>query len=970
MPEGGAGIRFIYDGYLKAVNARISKQLDISENGQIVQKALVAFASKLAESQTMSMEHLSAEEVFTEFNRIHGSRLFQSLIRENVLHEDRIWEYEKQEEKDVVRFGYERLGDFMSVKHLLDINIDPSKAKAAFAKDGFFAAHFSNRLYSKRGQLEILAILLPEIHGLEIFQLLKAIKLDDYTARSIIETAIQSLKWRSVEKMDAEKVLSAFCPYLKKYNLYETFWVAMLELAPIPNHPFNADRLHKNLTSFSMAKRDAWWSVIISNLYGEEDFAIHRQLSWIWTTDDFEQMSDESIRLTAVFLAWMLTTTNQSLRDHATLSLVRLLTNRPETMVKLLTQFETIDEPYVQERLFAAALGVVTCTDEPAKSTSLSQYVYDHVFKNGEPPVHILIRDYARSTVEFAIFHNLRVNVDAHRIRPPYGSKLPEAWPTKTEIQKFKVDYESEDFKNKPYLLRGQLAIDSSVLNWGDFNRYVIDSKCSCFNPVPIPFQRECEAFKKELPKGTKGIFKNLEKANEMLGYPGLNKKRMDPEAEKHKERILSLYFLIAESLSQKLPTDKKKVFENMAQPHLKAVVDAKIAILSDEKIDVKPIARWVFNRVFELGWRADWHGAFDDNKYDHSNKINSKIERIGKKYQWIALYEIMARLADNHLMTERFPTRNLRYDGTWEPFLRNIDPTYPVLNSDSPFATSPTPMKSWWHPPIYEAWDELDWVNTLEDLPDPRALIEMSDKEGQKWLSLINMPDWTQKPMLGEDGQTDCSRRMWYQLRAYFIPEKNMSRAFDWLSKQDFMGRWMPEEEERYELFEREFYWSPGWHSFQKIQFEEGQRDWKPWPNSRFESIVPVAQFRSGGGSYPSQGGGFYKPGAFLWQKMNLHYGSKTGELFDETGQLVCIDPTVGQYGHSLFLIKKEAMTQFLQRNGLAVCWTLLGEKQSHQSFSRFSIGEICGAYRLLPDGEIEGGIRRTKDFEKESDF
>ena len=50
---------------------------------------------------------------------------------------------------------------------------------------------------------------------------------------------------------------------------------------------------------------------------------------------------------------------------------------------------------------------------------------------------------------------------------------------------------------------------------------------------------------------------------------------------------------------------------------------------------------RWVIKRAHDLGWSEDLHGAFDRSvqteRHDHS------VERIGKEYQWLALYELVA---------------------------------------------------------------------------------------------------------------------------------------------------------------------------------------------------------------------------------------------------------------------------------------------------------------------------------------
>ena len=47
-------------------------------------------------------------------------------------------------------------------------------------------------------------------------------------------------------------------------------------------------------------------------------------------------------------------------------------------------------------------------------------------------------------------------------------------------------------------------------------------------------------------------------------------------------------------------------------------------------------------------------HGKYDRDTSSY-NRRASTIERIGKKYQWIALYEMVARVSDNFKKYERW---------------------------------------------------------------------------------------------------------------------------------------------------------------------------------------------------------------------------------------------------------------------------------------------------------------------------
>ena len=58
----------------------------------------------------------------------------------------------------------------------------------------------------------------------------------------------------------------------------------------------------------------------------------------------------------------------------------------------------------------------------------------------------------------------------------------------------------------------------------------------------------------------------------------------------------------------------------------------------------------WVFKRTLELGWQQSLHEEIERDRLIHSHDSNShRVERIGKKYQHIALTELVGYLSDHH---------------------------------------------------------------------------------------------------------------------------------------------------------------------------------------------------------------------------------------------------------------------------------------------------------------------------------
>ena len=92
------------------------------------------------------------------------------------------------------------------------------------------------------------------------------------------------------------------------------------------------------------------------------------------------QLDDGLVDLSAMTLAWMLATSNRTVRNGATTALVNLLTGRFEATARLVEGFADVDDPYVVERVYAVAYGVATRSHDSAEVKVLSECVYGRVF--------------------------------------------------------------------------------------------------------------------------------------------------------------------------------------------------------------------------------------------------------------------------------------------------------------------------------------------------------------------------------------------------------------------------------------------------------------------------------------------------------------------------------------------------------------------------------------------------------------
>ncbi|MFV0275150.1 MAG: hypothetical protein ACK5HL_02785 [Bacilli bacterium] len=63
-------------------------------------------------------------------------------------------------------------------------------------------------------------------------------------------------------------------------------------------------------------------------------------------------------------------------------------------------------------------------------------------------------------------------------------------------------------------------------------------------------------------------------------------------------------------------------------------------------------LANIVIKRVFDMGYDVEMHGIYDSTTHNY-DKYSHNPERIGKKYQWLATYELIGKLCDNFSMIE-----------------------------------------------------------------------------------------------------------------------------------------------------------------------------------------------------------------------------------------------------------------------------------------------------------------------------
>lgn len=882
----------VIKNYVSGLEKQLAERLHYSESHRVLLKSVDAIVDYQIANHTTVVgydEAYAALDAISQHCHIEHN-LLDELVSEGVFTKNLF-----PDDTEKIYFAYERLGDYSMAKRLVE-RVDA--VETAFAEGGELHEYVKDMetCMQNQGLIEAWSIIVPSKTGREFFEYVPHVE-DRYV---IAECVINSLIWRHIEE-----VPDALRDYLGSINnrgLRILFRDTCLSIATVPHHAFNAEFLHQQLSGMALADRDSWWVPLLKRQW-EYESPIKTLINWAWSDEDKSHLSNDSVRLAGITLGWCLASTNRNLRDSATKALVSLLKDRIGVLIEVLRLFEGVYDPYVYERLYAAALGCAVRLEDRSKLTELSTYVYETIFKDKEEVYpHVLLRDYAREIIEYAHHKGCALKFAMEEVRPPYRSAMPEQFPSNDEIDtRYEVDVEAPDYKKYHFsqkkILKSMVTEHGrGVGGYGNFGRYVFQGELSCFD------------------------------------------------------------------------------------------------------VDYNGLSNYAVQLIFEkYGYDKEKHGRFDSEIVDDDTERRGEgvyNERIGKKYQWIALYEILARVSDNCTKHEEFYSEVIEpYHGPWNPEVRDIDPTILIRNGGD---ADMKHERYWWEVETDIRMDEenKEWMQHTRDLPEPKNFISLTDNEGEEWLALQNLPEWREEKHLGDEEYDKPRKKVWYTIRSYLVKDKDFAKVRKSLTGKNFREMRMPEVTSWSELFSREYYWSPGYEDKDTQYCEDGKKsDERELYDDEMGKYVAdcymTAKAYSWSAEYDkSKDSSFYifKPTKLLYDELGLNETEKEGEYADAAGQVMCFDPSVYHDTFSALLIRKRPLVEWLQRKRLRIIWTLLSEKQILGGLGASNSDvpaplDICGVYYLNNKAVLQGNCaicpiderkyaRRTKDEDEKDEI
>ncbi|WP_342472465.1 hypothetical protein MHH70_02505 [Metasolibacillus sp. FSL H7-0170] len=931
FPKGLEGQTAIFNFYLESIENVIKRRKKYIGNRNVSNRILSKLIELIYPDNLFGVEINLATDIIREVDPKPNfdDDLIDILISEGLLALDMITD-DNGNAIEVVRFTYERFSDYFIAENIIN-NLNAENLEVEFGTNGKLEGIIKNP-YKYSGIIEALGIVFPEKFNLEFIDFVSE---DSTHYNSIFDKSFTKvLLLRSKDSINDRTV--ALLNKISNYGFFNESLDKVLAFSTEPNHPLNALFLHENLQRRNLVERDRFWSTHIAVSDYEEDDEQPETVTRTlidWTLyADLSDVEDERIRLLSYALLWMTTTSNRRVRDQATKSLVRILSYHPYVIKELLTEFNDIDDLYLKERLYAASYGVVCNINDLDEVREIAEKVYELQFAKKKPESHLLLRDYARGIMEYALYKNLIAEEMSSNFRPPYISEWPIENPTKSDIKALDEDEYS--------------SIKSSLMGFpGDFGNYTMScvhdwSATSLTESHPKTAYELHLEFAEKVPSDLREEYlKEINQRIESYGKPMtvniiddiLNDSEYDlddlEELFKEADEMpweISIVTKNIDSPSDNWDSLKQRINTSLSDEDKEYFrwltglgVNNRVAIFSR-----KWAQRWVCKRAYELGWTSKMFGEFERRHSNTYGREGSKIERIGKKYQWIAFYELLARMADNLYWANKYEDET-EYKGPWQLWKRDIDPTIWLrATNDSNWDEF---GKVWWSPytPSFSVNESENWVFDEETIPDFKNLLIVADSKGEKWHNLRGFRKWTNKTLDGKSKE-----ELWYRINTCIVPKADVNIVLEKMKdKALFDPSTFAPRGSSHQGFLREY----PWHSYYK--------DFDIWRNDEdsrtlnIQHLVPVNEYEWETGERDKsidQYISLYLPNQQLIKDLNLNWSLGNFSTWENSdGKIIFMDPSELENGPSAALIESVQFEQWLGENDLQVIWFIGGEKQ-----------------------------------------
>lgn len=824
--EGKMGI---IRNYIKHFNERLADIFFYSPQTPVLQLTLNSIGGAMINENCRWF--LEREKVLELFDNIQGMPKKKDIFLDALVDEGVLNEYEDKD-GTLYSFGYDTIGAYLKGEML--------------AKN----ASFEKMTNLSESVLEALTDLVPQYSGKELFEFSKSSDCEYYDGY-LEDLFLKGLPSRTSLTDGGVRFLKSLLDTGDYYTV----------ISVIINNPFRADlplsvkTLDDLLTPLSMVKRDEVWTQVISGSYDFYEPLLNlAQWGWSASPEVLENVEKDGLKNIVHLLGWSLSTTYIELRDKASRGLINILKYNQELLLDFICYFGTISDPYITQRVYAVTFGCCTGNATKEYVTPVAQLVYDFVFKDGNPPEDILVRDFAKCTIDYSETLGCGIIFKKELLEAPYAKEKKNVYVPTDEIRKYELKYDQEEDKElvtaQNNIMHSMCTENSSRGIYGDFGRYVFQSALDNWND------------------------------------------------------------------------------------------------------DIEQISNYCIKMIFEeFGYNAEVFKGFDGS---HSSweRHGNKIERIGKKYEWIALYRIAAILDDNHFGEE--------YKHSWKTptlyHLRRFDPTI-MMNPDIRDYTTSLPA---YRVPEYNitSGTERKWMMAWKKMPPIGQYLNYQNGK-EEWICL--QAYYTVSDLSSDKAVYPVERELWSFIQAFLVDKKHCKEMCDLIDKEGLAGRNSTENNETSYSYYREYYWAESYKSqieaqgYTECKYNTGRKYtlYKVQPSYLLYDISEYAD------ASISSSREMILPSPYLYNGLNLKFSVTDGVWLAEDGAVACYDSYWVHGGHAGLFFRKDLLLKYLHENNKCLVWPVLMERMYKPRGTYWPRIQVGGYVWMGEDGVLHHKFR-----------
>lgn len=363
-----------------------------------------------------------------------------------------------------------------------------------------------------------------------------------------------------------------------------------------------------------------------------------------------------------------------------------------------------------------------------------------------------------------------------------------------------------------------------------------------------------------------------------------------------------------------------------------------------------------------KLGYSNELFSDYDTRMADFDRNQLRHIERIGKKYEWITLYNILARLSDTCYI-EDWSDQRCSFKGAWELSVRDFDPTlntrYHVNPNMFPVFTDETIDGKRFIDRDSNDETIKRWIIEDDDMYSslPSRIIR-TDMSGNQWVSLYLHQEIKRKGDTTKEfvfGYPKGEQHIWAISSLQIMKDKAIPTV-DSLHSSEYIRKnhGMSLIDSYSGLFAHEYPWSCG---FVAVSNEEGDEDEKCEieADPAVINVLWESQYDSSQDTTTS----YLIPSERIIQALDLREKDLYG-VFYHNNEIAAFDTCIlgDEYGE--LLLRKDLFDTFITNNNAVVFWEVVGEKQfflgdpnHNQAWQRRE------GYYLYNNGQLNGDVR-----------